>query len=113
VVSIFLAFPQYPICILFLHIRATCPAYFILLDFIILIIVGEGCKLRSSSLYSLLQPPVTSSLFGPNIILNTLSPCSFLNIRNQVQEQYLTTGNHHHPCALWISRTIIRWLYAS
>jgi hypothetical protein len=29
-------------------------------------------KLWSSSLYSFLQPPVTSSLFGPNILLNIL-----------------------------------------
>jgi hypothetical protein len=37
----------------------------------------------------LLQPPVTSSLFGPNILLsalfsNTLSLCSSLNVRDQV-----------------------------
>jgi hypothetical protein len=37
---------------------------------IILIILGEEYKSRSSSLCSFLHPPVTSSLFGPN----TLSP---------------------------------------
>jgi hypothetical protein len=40
---------------------------------------------------------VTSSLFGPNILLsnlfsNTHSPCSSLNIRDQVSHSYRTTG---------------------
>jgi hypothetical protein len=39
--------------------------------------------------------PVTSSLFGPNILLstlfsNTLSLCSSLNVRDQVSHQYRT-----------------------
>jgi hypothetical protein len=38
-------------------------------------------------------PPVTSSLFGPNILLNTLfsntlSLCSSLNVRDQVSHPY-------------------------
>jgi hypothetical protein len=39
---------------------------------IILIILGEQYKLWSPSLCSFLQPHVTSSLFGPNILLSTL-----------------------------------------
>jgi len=53
-------------------IRATCPAHLIFLDFITRKILGEGNKSLSSSLCSFLHSPVTSSLFGPNILLNTL-----------------------------------------
>jgi hypothetical protein len=43
------------------------------------------------------KPPVTSSLFSPNILLstlfsNTLSLCSYLNVREQVWHPYKTTG---------------------
>jgi hypothetical protein len=61
-----------------------------------MILLGEEYKLWSSSLCSFLQPTVTSSLFGPNILLNTLfsntlSLCSSLNIRDQVRHPYKTT----------------------
>jgi hypothetical protein len=70
----------------FSHIHATCLARVILV-LIILITLGEEYKLRSSSLCSFLRPPVTSSLFGPHILLstlfsNTLSLCSSLNVRD-------------------------------
>ena len=52
-------------------IRATCPAHLILLDFITRTVLGEEYK-SFSSLCDLLHSPVTSSVLGPNIFLNTM-----------------------------------------
>jgi len=54
---------------------ATCPVHFIPVDLIILIICGEAYRFWSSSLYSLFQPPTSSSLLGPNIFLSTVHRC--------------------------------------
>jgi hypothetical protein len=52
--------------------HATCPVHFILLSFIFLTIHGEECKLWSTTLYSFLYPPVTTSFIVPNTILSIL-----------------------------------------
>ena len=80
---------QDPIHPLSSPIRATCPADLILLDFITRTILGEECKSFSSPLCNLLYSSVTSSLLGPNILLNTifsntLSSLSSLNVSDQV-----------------------------
>jgi len=59
-------------------------------------ILGEDYKSFSSSLCSLLQSPVTSSLLGQNILLNTMfsNTLSFLsshNVSDQVSHPYKTT----------------------
>ena len=68
----------------FSSIRATCPAHLILLDFTTHTILGEEYRSFSSSLCILLHSPVTSSLLGPNILLNTIfsNTLSFLSSLN-------------------------------
>ena len=80
--SLSLRFPhQDPIHPLSSPTRATCPAHLILLDFITRTILDEVYRSFSSSLYNLLHSPVTSSLLGPNILLNTIfsNTLSFLS----------------------------------
>ena len=87
--SLSLRFPQQNP--LLSSIRATCPAHLILLDFITRTLLGEEYRSLSSSLCSFLHSPVTSSLLGPNILLNT--PFSnALNVGDQVSHPYKTTG---------------------
>ena len=81
-------------------IRATCPVYLILLDFITRIILVEQYKSFSSSLCNLLQSPVTSSLLGPNILLNTLfsNTLTFLsssNVNDQISHPYTTNRQNY------------------
>jgi hypothetical protein len=80
-----------PCALLLSAIHATCPA---ITSFLIL---GEKHKLCSPLLCSFIQPHVTSSLSGPNILLstrfsNTLSLCSSLNTGDQVPHPQRTTG---------------------
>jgi len=95
--SLSLRFPyQNPVYSFPRPIRALCPAHLIL-DFITRAILGEQYRSLNSSLCSFLHSPVTSSLLGPNIVLNTLfsntlSLRSFLNVSNQVSHPYKTTG---------------------
>ena len=93
-----LRFPhQNPVHATPLPIRATCPTYHILLDFITHKLLGEENRSLSPTLCSFFHSPVTSSLLGENILLNTLfsntpSLCSSLNVSDQVSHPYKTTG---------------------
>ena len=80
----------------FLH---TChmPAHLIFLDFITRTILGDQYRSLSSSLCNFLHSPVTPSLLGPNILLNTLFSntlglCSSRNVSDQVSHPYKTRG---------------------
>jgi len=78
-------------------IRATCPAYFIILGLITQIIFGEEYRSLTSSLCSFFHSAVISSVLGPDILLgtlfsNTLSLRSSLNVSDQVSHPYKTTG---------------------
>ena len=99
--------PQWSLALRFPHqdiihplswpIRATCLAHLILLDFTTRTVLGEEYKSFSSSLCSLLHSPVTSSLLGPSILLNTtfsntLSFLSSRNVSDQVSHPYKKTG---------------------
>jgi hypothetical protein len=80
-------------------IRATCPAYHIHLDLITRMEYAEEHKSQSSSLYSLLHSPVTSSFLVPNILFSTLFSNTFslrssLNVRDQVSHPRKTTDKN-------------------
>jgi len=69
-------------------IHATCPTHLILLDFITRTTVGEEYRSLSSSLYSFLHSPVTSSLLGPNISSTPYSP----------------TPSTYVPTSMWVTK---------
>jgi len=81
----------------FAPICATCPDHLILLDLINQIIFGEEYWSFNCSLFSFLHSPVTSSLWGPNILLSTLfsdtlSLSFSVNLSQQVSHPYKTPG---------------------
>ena len=76
-------------------VRATCPAHLILLDVITRTIFAEQYTSLSSSLYSFLHSPFTSSLLWANILnalfSNSVSLRSSLNVSDQVSHPCITT----------------------
>jgi hypothetical protein len=98
----------------FSPIHATWPTHLTLLNLIMLIILGAEYKLCSSSLCSFRHPPVSSSLFGPNILLstlysNTVSLWSSLNVRDHVSHPYRTKGEIRVLHVLIFTFSVSRW----
>ena len=89
--------------------RATCPAHLILLDFITQPILGEQYRSFRSSLCSFLHFPLTSSLLGPNILLNTYfqTPSAIHNTQSSLfnvvttPERRRTVQNMQQLSASW------------
>jgi hypothetical protein len=71
---------------------------------IIQIILWEEYKLWSSSLCNFLHPPVTSSLLGPNILLNTL----FSNTLSLCSSSKIFDSRRHNKM-LVVSNTQSQW----
>jgi hypothetical protein len=95
-------FPSdFPVKILYMplvsSIRATCTAHLILLDLATQKIFGEEYRSFTSSLCSFLYSTVTSSVLGPNILLNALFASTFslpssFNVSDHVSHPYKMTG---------------------
>ena len=91
-------------------VRATCPTHLNLLDFITRTILGEEYRELSSSLCNFLLSPVTPSLLGPNILLNTLfsntlSVCSYRTtafINKYVGSEVLKRELTDTFCVMWV-----------
>ena len=93
-------------------IHTICLALLILLYFITHTILGEEYRSLSCSLCSFLHSLVTSSLLGPNILLNslfsnTLSLCSSLSVRDQVSHPYKTRQNYNSVFTVTLSYILI------
>jgi hypothetical protein len=76
--------------LLMFPMRTTWPAHLIILQVNPVITCDERYNVCSSTLHSSLQPPVTSSLLGTDILLNTLisntvTVCCFIRMRDKFQ----------------------------
>jgi hypothetical protein len=75
--------------------HAKCPAHLILYDLVMLLVLGKKYRLWSSSLFSFLQLPATSSLFIPNILLSVYY---LFRVRDHVPFSDCTTNQFYENC---------------
>ena len=84
-------------------IRATCPVHLIHFDLIARTVLYRSL---SSSLYSFLHSPVTSSLLGPNILLNTLFS-KILSLRSSLTMSYQVSHPYKTSCKIVVLYILI------
>ena len=93
----------------FSHLHATCPTNPNLLDLITWIIFGEEYRSSSSSLFSFLHSPVTSSLLGLNILLSTLCSPQATFVPQCEQPSFTPVQNNGQIISLSLYFWITNW----
>jgi hypothetical protein len=74
---------------------------------IIVIIFGDECNFRSSSLHSFLQPPVTSPLLNLDILLSALMLRPQRHTQNGTTNSVCNISNSIVQSLLWIVGAVI------
>ena len=101
---------QIPYTPLLHYTNATCHSRLIVLGLITRLINGEENESYISSLFCILQSPVTSSLLGPSIFFKTLLP-NTLNLSSSVSVREPTPNNSGREIRVFIYIYIYIYIY--